>query len=138
MNALDNVFLFFKPAPHSGFIWATLTSIEQVPPVPPMLPGAIAAASGVSLLSYTGGSTPMISFNVTFKYKILGGSLPIVPVTLTQHNPGLPSVFYSLDIPAIPFSCPHVTVDAMSDVTYGSQGAHFVTLALKHGPQGQG
>jgi hypothetical protein len=130
MSALDDVFLFFKTSP--GFMYATLTSIQQVPPVPPPLPGGIANAIGASV-TYNSLPIPTIIFSVKFKYKTDGGPLPTVPVTLKQH-PGSPPT-YSMDIPAIPFNGP-VTVDAVSDVTYCSQGTHFLTLALKHGPQG--
>ena len=41
-----------------------------------------------------------------------------------------------MEIPTLGFSFPHLKVDVMSGVTYGSQGAQFVTLVLEPGQQG--
>ena len=41
-----------------------------------------------------------------------------------------------MEILKMGFSCPDLKVDAMSGVTYGSQGAQFVTLVLEPGHQG--
>ena len=129
MTALDDVFLFFQPPPHTGTMYATLTGTEQVPPT---LPAGIFTASGAPV-TYGPGPTPTISFHVTRYCKTPSGPPPPpFLVTLTQH----PGPVYSMDVPFIGFSCPHVTVDAMSGVTYGSQGAQFVTLVLKPGQQG--
>jgi hypothetical protein len=131
MSALDDTFLFFQAHPTGYTIDATLTHTEQVPTLPAFILTVSAAP-----VTYVPGPPPTIGFNVMYFCKTPppkpGGS---IWVKLTQ-NPG-PPVFYSMHVGfLIPFNCPHVTVDAMSGVTYGSQGAQFVTLVLKPGLQG--
>jgi len=130
MSALDKAFAFFATSPPPvGYMYATLTTTEQVS----KLPAGIFTASG-ALVKDVPGATPTITFHVTFYCKTPPPGSPPSPfkVTLTK-NPGV----YNMQVafPALPlFNC-DLKVDA-SGVAYGSQGLQFVTLVLELGPQG--
>lgn len=132
MSALDKAFAFFAPSPPPvGYMYATLTTTEQVS----KLPAGIFTASG-ALVTYVPGPTPTITFDVKFYCKTPppppGPPPPPFKVTLTQ-NPGV--YHMKIPFPLLPgFNC-DLKVDA-SGVAYGSQGLQFVTLVLKLGPQG--